>query len=87
MNIVYFYVLGFLEIATADDCGPAPNDCEAEEWTHWTSIEDCGEKNQKRSRVCSTWSGYCLALCCSDDDRKTHDEYRTSSPLIPCRKF
>ena len=85
MNIVYFYVLGFLEIATADDCADPPNDCWVEQWTDWSRIRDCGENNEKRTKVCSTYNF--PGWSCNKNDKRTHHGFRTSSPLAPCRKF
>ena len=76
MNIVYFF---FLSCVSACEC-------EVEPWNSWELIGDCGTAYEKRTRICSSLSGWKLGLGCNDDEHAVRAETRPKD-LKACREF
>ena len=77
MNIVYFFFLNFVKSAC---------ECEAEAWTEWELMGDCGNTHERRTRICSSISGWKLGLGCNDADNNEQEE-KNPITFKPCREF
>ena len=77
MSIIYFFFLNFVKSAC---------ECEAEPWNSWELIGDCGKTHERRTRICSSISGWKLGLGCNDADNNEQEDFRAST-LEPCREF